>query len=279
MTAIESYRIYQTPKLNKPALIVCWDEDAGGIGRGVFRYLDDKLNLSLFGEIEPGEFFPLSGVLVEADVAKFPECKFYQCEEKNLIILKSSIPRFEWYGFVNTVLEVSQQVCKLKEVFTVGGIVSVTAHTMPRLLMATMNKPELKAALDEFDINVNMDYETPVGQRPTMSSYIVWEAMRRKIPGISIWVPVPFYMVSIEDIRACRRIVDFLSRKLELGIDFSTIDKLLGEQNQAILRATEAFPEIMDTIRKLETNNTVSENESAKLVEVIEEYLKAGKNK
>jgi predicted ATP-grasp superfamily ATP-dependent carboligase len=279
MSAIESYRIYQTPKLSKPSLIICWDEDAGGVGRGVFRYLNDKLNLSLFGEIEPGEFFPLSGVLVEDDVTKFPECKFYQCEEKNLIILKSGIPRFDWYKFVNTVLEISQQICKAKEIFTVGGIVSITAHTMPRLLMATMNKPELKTSLCDFDINVNMDYETPVGQRPTMSSYIVWEAMRRKIPGVSIWVPVPFYMISIEDVRACRRIVDFLSRNLELGINFSAIDKLLSEQNQAILRATEAFPEIMETIRKLETNNAVSETESAKLVEVIEEYLKAGENK
>ena len=60
-------------------------------------------------------------------------------------------------------------------------------------------------------------------------------------------------------------------------MEFSGIDKLLGEQNQSILQATEAFPEIMDTIRKLETNNAISEDESAKLVEVIEEYLKAGR--
>jgi hypothetical protein len=68
--------------------------------------------------------------------------------------------------------------------------------------------------------------------------------------------------------------MDFLDRKLGMGMDFSSIDKSLGEQNYAILQATEAFPEIMDTIRKLETNSVVSEEESDKLVEIMEEYLK-----
>lgn len=274
MEAVESYRIYDTPKLNNPALLVCWDDDAGGIGRGVFSYLNNELDFSLFAEIEPGEFFPLSGVLVDNDVAVFPESKFYQCEDSNLVIFRSSVPRFEWYKFIDIILEISQRICKFKEVYTVGGMVSIAAHTVPRLLMATMNKSELKASLCDFDINLSMDYETPPGQRPTMSSYILWESMRRNIPGVSIWVPVPFYLVSVIDVRSCRRVIDFLNRKLLLDIDFNSIDKLQGKQNQAILKAGEAFPEIMETIRKLETSDAVSENESTKLVEIIEEYLK-----
>jgi proteasome assembly chaperone (PAC2) family protein len=273
-----NYRIYQRPELKDPTMLVCWNQDAGGIGKGVYKYLNNKLHCTMFGEIEPGEFFPLRGVLVEDDIAKFPESRFYQSEEKNLIILKSSIPRFEWYKFIETVLEVAQQICGVKGIYTLGGMVSISAHTMPRILMATVNKPELKKSLCDFDINLSLDYESPPGQRPTMSSYLVWEAMRRNIPAASLWVPVPFYMVSINDLRACRRVVDFLSQRLDLDMDFTSIDKLLGEQNQAILRATEIFPEIMDTIRKLETNSNISENESTRLVEVIEECLKVAKD-
>jgi predicted ATP-grasp superfamily ATP-dependent carboligase len=269
-----NYRIYQQPETEDATLLVCWTQDAGGIGNGVFKYLYDRLHCTMFAEIEPGEFFPLRGVTVENDIASFPESRFYKCSEANLIIFKSSIPRFEWYRFIETVLEVAQEICQVKEIYTVGGMVSISAHTLPRILMATMNTAEFKTSLCDFDINLSLDYESPPGQRPTMSSYLIWEAMRRDIAGISLWVPVPFYMVSVTDLRSCRRMVDFLDRKLGMGMDFSSIDKSLGEQNYAILQATEAFPEIMDTIRKLETNSAVSEEESDKLVEIMEEYLK-----
>ena len=85
----ENYIIHQKPELKDPSLLVCWNQDAGFIGQGVFKYLYDRLNLNLFAEIEPAEFFPLRGVIVEDDVAQFPECKFYYCTERNLIIMKS----------------------------------------------------------------------------------------------------------------------------------------------------------------------------------------------
>lgn len=277
MSGTENYVIDRKPELKDSTLLVCWNQDAGSIGQDVFKYLNDRLGLTLFAKIEPSEFFPLRGVLVDGDVARFPESKFYYCSEKNLIIFKSSVPRFEWYKFIKTVLDISQKVCQVKEICTLGGMISISAHTMPRILMATMNKPEIKSTLCDFDIDLNLDYESPPGQRPTTSSYLIWEAMRRKLPGISVWVPVPFYLVGVNDIRSCRRVVDFLNQWLRLGLEFSGIDKLLGEQNQSILQATEAFPEIMETIRKLEINNVVTEDESAKLVVVIEEYLKAGK--
>jgi proteasome assembly chaperone (PAC2) family protein len=164
MSATEKYIVSRKPELKDPTLLVCWNQDAGSVGQDVFKYLDDRLSLTLFAEIEPAEFFPLRGVLVDGDVAQFPESKFYYCSEKDLVILKSSVPRFEWYEFIKTVLEISQKVCHVNKICTLGGMISISAHTMPRILMATMNKPEIKSILCDFDINLNLGYESPPGQ-------------------------------------------------------------------------------------------------------------------
>lgn len=277
MSSEQYYRIYQNPELKKPVLLICWDADVGFVGNNVFKYLSNEKSFTTFAEIEPEEFFPLSGVAIDNDVAVFPESKFYQDKESNMVIFKSSYPRFEWYKFVDIIIEIARDICKIKEIYTVGGMVSITAHTIPRLLMATVNNAEMKAALCHFDINLSLDYETPQGQRPTMSSYVLWEAMRRNIMGAGIWVPVPFYMVSAGDLRACRRVIDFLNQRLKLNLNFTNLDKSLSQQNKAIMNAVDAFPEIMEIIRKLETNSTLTENESSKLVEIIEEYLKVEK--
>jgi len=80
------FNIYRKPEFRSSSLIVSWNEDAGKLGPKVVDYLNDKLGTQELGEIEPLDFFPLGGVLVEDNVAQFPQSKFYCCQEKNLVI-------------------------------------------------------------------------------------------------------------------------------------------------------------------------------------------------
>ena len=274
MNGISLYKIFQQPELTDSTLIICWDEDAGKMGLNVFNFLSDGLSLVLLGEIEPRDYFSLGGVLVESDIALFPESSFYYCAGKNLVVLKSNLPRFEWFKFVNTVLDLSEKVCKIRELYTVGGMVSVSSHNLPRVLMATMNSSESKAKLSEYNIVLNMDYETPPGQRPTMSSYLIWAAMQRKIIGISLWVPVPFYMVNVDDFKACRQILDFFNQRLMLGLDMRVLEGATINQSKKIDEISNHHTELKDILYKLENNTILSQSESNRIVEIFEEQLK-----
>ena len=273
MTSNTPYTFYSKPKLHECSLLVCWNEDAGRLGPKVLDYLSQKLEIELFGEIEPEGFFQLGGVLVEDNIAQFPESKFYCCPQHNLVILRSNSPRTEWYRFLNTVLDVAAQVCPIKEIYTIGGMVTMTTHTTPRTLLATANLPEMKAILSQYDLARDLDYETPPGQRPTMSSYLLWVARQRNIIGAALWVPVPFYLLSAEDPKAYRKTADFLNKRFNLNIDLSDIDEQIHRQNVTIAKLANQFPELDNLFHKLESNLTLTDDENNRLVQIMVENL------
>ncbi|HJX03995.1 MAG TPA: PAC2 family protein [Dehalococcoidia bacterium] len=274
MNTLPAYEIYTAPELSESSLLVCWDMDAGKVGPKVFSYLNSCLDLELFAEIDSCDYFTLGGVLVENDVARFPQIKMYHARNSEVVILRSATPRFEWYKYLSTVFEIAEKICKVREVYTIGGIVSVSAHTVPRILMANLNSGEIREKLSGFDVAMNMDYETPPGQRPTMSSYLSWEAGRRNIPAVSLWVPVPFYMVGIEDLRGCTRVLEFLEARFQLGLNIANLDTDISRQNHKINSIIEHYPDLLDTIRKLESNNALTDAESGRLLEIMGEELK-----
>jgi predicted ATP-grasp superfamily ATP-dependent carboligase len=268
------YTIHTVPEITGCTLLVGWDDDGSKLGFRVIDFLCRMLPCTQFGEIEPDDFFPLNGVVVQNDIAQFPECKFYYYKEKKLIVLRSSPPRIDWYKFLNTILDAVQSFCSINELYTVGSMVSFAAHTAPRAIMATANSLLMKGILSDFNVNRGIDYESPPGQRPTLSSYLLWVAKRRNIPGASLWVPVPFYLLSSEDPRGCKILVDFLNRKLSLNVDSTMLDKEISGQDKQIHVIRRKYPEISNYIERLENNLGLSEEQSDKLVEIMDKYLR-----
>ena len=172
-------KISWQPELQSPSLVIGWSVDAAKLGAKVTDYLNRKLAGQSFYEIEPVEFLSLGGVTIEDDLVQFPEIKFYACPKNDLVVFKSAPPSHEWYKFLNLILDIAQHYCHVKEIHTIGGMVSLSAHTAPRELMGTFNSPELKKALSHYDLAGGLDYETPPGQRPTLNSFL-------------LWVPIPF---------------------------------------------------------------------------------------
>jgi predicted ATP-grasp superfamily ATP-dependent carboligase len=271
---MQAFKVYAKRELQDSSLIVGWSEETANLGIRVIDYLNKKLDTEELGEIEPMDFFPLGGVSVEDDIVQFPESKFYCSYEKNLVIFKSNAPRAEWHRFLNSVLAVAERYCHVKELYTIGGMVSLSAHTSPRALLAVSNSPEMKNLLGRYDLTTGMDYETQPGQRPTLSSFLIWVARNRNIPAASLWVPMPFYLVAAEDAAACRKVVDFFDKKLTLGMDLTDLDEAVARQNEKLDQIRFSFPEVDSYIRNLESNVALSQEDSEKLAKDIEEYLK-----
>jgi predicted ATP-grasp superfamily ATP-dependent carboligase len=270
----QPFVIYQKPELKSSSLIVGWSEDAGNLGTRVIDYLIDKLGTIEFGEIEPPDFFPLSGVSVQDDTAQFPGSRFFYCAEKNLVIFRSNPPRTEWYRFLNAILDVAEHYCHANEVFTIGGMVFMGAHTVTRNILALYNSTEIKTALGQYSLGGDIDYESPPGQRPTLNSYLLWVAGRRNIGAASLWVPVPFYLSSTEDPQSCRKILEFFDRRFNLDIDFSDIDGDVVEHDEKMTRLRSRSPEVDNHISKLESNFGLTQEESEELAREVEGFLK-----
>lgn len=268
------FRIYKQPRLEGASLVVGWREDATKLGSKVTDYLIKKLGATEFAEIEPAGFFPLSGVFVEGDVAQFPQCRFYFSREHNLVICKSSPPRSGWFQFMELILDLAGRYCKIKDAYTFGVMVAATAHRAPRLLLAVSSTPELKQELDGYDLVLDTDFETPTGQRPTLNSFFLWIAQRRGLAAASLWVPVPLYLLTSEDPRAYRRVLEFFNQRMDLGLDLADLDEAIATQDRRIEHLADHSPLLNHYLRKLESSLPLTQEENERLVKEIEDFLR-----
>jgi proteasome assembly chaperone (PAC2) family protein len=269
-------KIYKELDLRRSSLVLGWSEDIGNLGLKATGYLNQKLEGQEFAEIEPEDFFPLGGVAVKGNLAQFPESKFYACHKHELVVFQSDSPTVEWYKFLNSVLDIAEQHCRVKELYIIGAMVSFGAHTTPRELIAVVNSAEMKEVLSQYGLARDMDYQTPPGERPTLNSFLLWIAKGRNIPGVSLWVPIPFYLAAVEDVQAQKKVLSFLNERLDLKIDFGDLDHELQEQNERLARVRSRFHQIDDYINRLESNLMLSEEENEELIKKIEDFLKEG---
>lgn len=269
-------KVYREPDLRRSSLVLGWSEDMGNLGWKVTDYLNWKLGGEKFAEIEPEDFFSLGGVAIEGNLARFPESKFYACQENELVVFQSDSPSAEWYKFLNSVLDVAEHHCRVKELYVLGAMVSFSAHTAPRELLAVVNSAEMKEVLGQYDLARDMDYQTQPGERPTLNSFLLWIAKGRNIPGVSLWVPIPFYLAAMEDAQAQKKVLSFLNERLDLKIDFTDLDQEIREQNEQLARARSRFSQIDDYINRLESNLMLSEEENGELIKKIEDFLREG---
>jgi proteasome assembly chaperone (PAC2) family protein len=268
--------VYQEPGLHRSSLVLGWSEDAGDLGRKVTDYLILKLKGQKFADIEPEAFFPMGGVAIKADTARFPESKFCACPDHELVVFQTDSPSAEWYKFLNSVLDVAERHCRVRELYILGAMISFSAHTTPRQLLAVVNSAEMKQILSQYDLNRDMDYQTQPGERPTLNSFLLWLAKERNIPAVSLWVPIPFYLAQMEDAQAQKKVLNFLDERLGLKIDFCDLDQEIRKQNEQLARARSRFPQIDSYINRMESNLMLSEEENGELVKKIEDFLGEG---
>jgi len=262
------FRFSRQPELQNPSLIVGFSEDAGELAPKVIDYLNEKIKGESFCEIEPSEFFSLGGVAVEDSVAQFPESKFYCGERKDLLIFKGSEPQFERYQFLQTVLDVAQHHCKIRELYTISGTISSIAHTTPRSILTVFNQPEFQEKLRGYGLE-DMNWEG----RPALNSFLLWAAERRSIPGVSLWPVIPFYLAAVDDWEAQKRVLEFLDERFGLGIDFSDINEDVVKQNEKIAQLRTRSPEVDSYVQKLESNLALTQEETEKLAGEVKKFL------
>jgi len=267
------FKIHDDIKFECASLIAGWHEDAGNLGYGVLKYLKNNLQCRLMAEIEPTGYWPMNNILISDDVARFPESKLYYCPDKALLLFLSHSPNADWYRFLNTIIDMAGYHCRLQQVYTMGGMINLNAHTAARHISAVVSSSDMKQGFAGSDVEIEMDYETPVGQRPTLSSFLMWTARQRDIPAVSLWGPVPFYLAGLDDPRSWRPILTFLDERLKLGLNFTELEGRIKTQDEKIAIARGSNPELEELFKRLESGQMLSPEENDQLVGDLEEIF------
>ncbi|MHC4111507.1 MAG: PAC2 family protein [Planctomycetota bacterium] len=262
------FKFTERPQFENPSMIVGWEQDSGKLSPKVIEYLNKKIKGKSFCEIEPIDFFSLAGAAIENNVAQFPENKFYYSQKNDLLIFKGSEPRFEQYKFLNAIADLAQHHFKIKELYTVSCTISPIAHTSTRQISAVFNQQDIQEKHRGYGLQ-DMNWEGP----PAISSYLLWIAKNRGVPGASLWPQIPFYLAAGEDFQAIKMTLSFLNKKFNLDLDFGELDKEINIQNTKIELLREEDPEINKYIGMVESELPLSEEEQMKLTMKVTEVL------
>jgi len=152
--------------------------------------------------------------------------------------------------------------------FTINGTISPTAHTSERQILAVFNQPGIQKKLYGYGLK-NMSWHG----EPAISSYLLWLAKRRGIPGVSLWPEIPFYLGASQDPQAIKLTLSFLEKRFNLNLDLKKLDEEIKEQNLKIARLREENPEINKYIGLIEGGLSLSGEEQMELVKGITELL------
>jgi len=87
-----------------------------------------------------------------------------------------------------------------------------------------------------------------------LNSYLLWIAKTRKLAAANLWVPVPFYLAGHDDYFAHKQALEFFNKRLTLGLDYSTLDTSIKQQNDKLARLRQSSAEIDACLKKLENN-------------------------
>jgi hypothetical protein len=100
---------------------------------------------------------------------------------------------------------------------------------------------------------------------PAISSYLLWVARRRGLPGVSLWPEIPFYLAAREDPHAIKLTLSFLDRRFGLGLYLGGFDFQIDYQNEKIARLRKENSDINKYISMLESGQKLDEEEQLKL--------------
>lgn len=263
------FKIGRAIRFHSPSLIVGWQtHDVGKIGSRVIDFLNEKLAGQEIGEINPSGFFSLGGATFKDDLIQAPESKLYACQKNELLTVKSNMPEYTQYKFLNAVLDLAQSHRKVKDLYTISGTVSLIPHTSPRHVLAVFNQPEFQKQLQGYGLE-DMTWKGP----PAISSYLLWVAKRRGIPGMSLWPEVPFYLAAGEDPQGIKLTLSLIDRRFNLGLDLKELDEETERQKEKIARLRSKNPETNKSIVMLERGLSLSKEEQMNLAKDVYQVL------
>jgi proteasome assembly chaperone (PAC2) family protein len=262
------FRFRSQPRLKKPSFLVGWTKDTGAVSALAADHLIEGLSAGEFCRIEPAGFFPLGGVAVTDDVAQFPQSRFFHARREDLVILRSDEPQSNRYEFLSAVLDLAQDYAEAQILCTINGIAALAPHTTTRRVFGVFNDASIQRRLQQF-VPTDANWQGP----PHVSTYLLWLAGQRHIPGVSLWVEVPFYLSDYEDYQSVQAAVSLLSMILGQDFDLGELDRLASEQNEKLAQLEEN-PQIEDDIRALEEGQTLDRQEQKELIEAAGSALK-----
>lgn len=244
--------IHSEPRLNEPYLIAAGPGTAN-VGLRTADYLREKLEATLFAEIQPDDFFTpphsfsFRDGLIEIVPVDFgeqaPQNRFYYWQSgkaHDLIIfvgnahpLPGKVPEL-----AGEILDAAR-VFGLQRLYMPGAFLTEIHHHSEPRIYGTATDSTMKEYLDSYSIAAS----PPMNIAHNLNAWLLGMAKSKSIPAVGLVSEIPAYTPEDRNTRACRALARTLLHMLDIAVpDLSDLDAMLAadeadlEQRLAQLR-------------------------------------------
>lgn len=231
----EIISLYEKPKLKSPVLVAAWP-GMGNVAMLAVDYLRSHLEAKPLGEIAAGDFFAPTGATVTKQLIGSPEKPanlfYYYTSSKNKDILfflgsVQPVPHRE-YDFAKELLKVAQ-LFDVQIIYTTAATpTDMYFKDEPRVFAV----PTSKKFLDELrKYPVHFMSE---GSIAGMNGLLISVANENKMKGLCLLGEIPFFTAQIEFPKASYKVLEVLTKLLDVHIDLVDLELYAIEKEKEI---------------------------------------------
>ena len=257
LSGMDALRLFHRPALQEPLLVLAflgWN-DAAESASGAIRYLRRPAPANPFAEIDPEEFFIFTEQRPQIRLTagqqrelRWPTTDFTVARlpgtDRDLILGLGAEPHLKWRSFAAVVLQLCNDL-DVREVVTLGALLSDTPHTRPVPLTGITSDPERATALGFAPTR----YEGPTG-----IVGVINDTLRRAgRPYLSLWANVPHYVAGGHNPRATQTLLQRFAEIFAIPIDLRDLDLRARRFEADVTNALKDNPDVQEYVRRLES--------------------------
>jgi uncharacterized protein len=235
---MEMLKISKRPRLKKPYLIVAWP----GMGEVAFKataYLIEELKAQEFAQIQPEEFFYLTGSVIQSGILEtplLPQGKFYYWRNsaakrggpgKNdlVIFLSNAQPDLaKADSYAKIIIDLAKSL-GVEMIVSFASMPQATDHTQDSRVWFAATDQKTKESLYKYNFGALED-----GQISGMNGLFLGMAKKSGLKGFCLLGDIPLYTIQIENPKASAAVLLGLGKILNMQINVQP----LKEQAQAM---------------------------------------------
>ncbi len=247
----------EIPNLSQPYLIAGFEgwPNAAEVSSCALQQLIDLLKAKRFASIPAEPFIQMAsnrpvGVIKKGKLyhLNLPGNHFYYAKddrERDLILFSGIEPHFRWSVFASLFLNLAERL-GVDRLFTLGGTYDYLPHTQPTVVSALFNQEELREEVVEAGLSLT-EYVGPI----SIHTFLLEEARKRGIQGMSLWGHVPQYLQA-RNIKVVYGVLKKLNDLMKMEMDLSRIESASFFFEQQVNDLVKQDPKLQEMIKQLE---------------------------
>jgi proteasome assembly chaperone (PAC2) family protein len=251
---------YMQPNVRKPDLVAAflgWP-DAAQVSTSAVSYLIDKLPAVKLAEVKSDDYYDFTKIRPTINIEKgiisplnVPRNGLYYWKnsegDNDLIFLTGIEPQVHWQLYAEMIADLAG-FYKVRRAYFIGGLYDRIPHTRETRISGLVNDRGMLEVLKKFNVEP-IDYSGPSSIHGLLMNMFA----HRRIPAVSLWGHIPFYIRSENNPMVCLEMVKKLASILGVSIDLHELKRSAHKLYQELNKMLTENEQMNDFLKSLET--------------------------